>query len=94
MWACPTVRTGSIFVGPASPIMLRYLQSPAVRHALSFCVAFAASRMLLSAAGFRYDVFTEPFDAKKFAIDFGVWVAIYMITLRALTRGAKQQASK
>jgi hypothetical protein len=73
--------------------MLRFIQSPVVRHVLSFCVAYAGSRFLLASVGFRYDLFGEPFNAAKLAVDFGVWVLIYMIVLRALTRGASQQRS-
>ena len=68
--------------------MLRFLQSPVVRHFFAFCIAFAASRMLFAAAGFHYDLLVEPFSPAKLAIDFGVWVAIYMLALRILTRAA------
>jgi hypothetical protein len=69
--------------------MLRYLRSPLVRHLLAFCVAFVASRTFFAAVNFHYDVFSEPFNAGKLAIDFGVWAMIYMVIFRVLSRGAK-----
>jgi hypothetical protein len=69
--------------------MLRFLQPPIVRHVLAFCVAFAVSRTLFAAANFHYDLFSEPFSAGKLAIDFGVWVMLYMVVFRALTRAVK-----
>jgi hypothetical protein len=79
----------AISVRVYSGMKLGYIQSPIVRHVLSFCVAFAVSRTLFAAAGFHYDVFGEPFNAGKLAIDFGVWVVIYMVMFRALSRAAK-----
>jgi hypothetical protein len=75
-------------VAAYSLTMLRYLQSPLSRHILAFCVAYVASRTLFAAANFHYSLFSEPFDAGKLAIDFGVWVMIYMVVFRALSRGA------
>jgi hypothetical protein len=69
--------------------MLKFLQPPIVRHVLAFCVAFGVSRTLFAAADFHYDLFTDPFSAWKFAIDFGVWVMLYMVVFRALSRAVK-----
>lgn len=74
--------------------MLRFIQSPIARHVLAFCVAYAGSRFLLASAGFRYDLFGEPFNAAKLAVDFGVWALIYLFVLRVLTRGANRQPPK
>lgn len=34
--------------------------------------------MILSAAGFNYDLFNEPFNPGKLAIDVGAFAAIYV----------------
>jgi uncharacterized membrane-anchored protein len=70
--------------------MLQFLKPPIVRHVLAFCVAFGVSRTLFAAAGFHYDMFTEPFNIGKLAVDFGVWVMLYMVVFRILTRAANR----
>lgn len=74
--------------------MLRLYRSPVVRHFLAFSVAYALSRTLFAATNFHYDLFRDPFHPGKLAIDFGVWVMIYMVIFRALSRGARQGMPK
>jgi hypothetical protein len=76
------------------PPTLRFLRSPIVRHFLAFSVAWVVSRTLFAAANFHYDPFTDGFNPAKLAIDFGVWVMIYMVMFRALSRGVKPETPK
>jgi len=43
---------------------------------LSFIVAYFGSRAILSAFGFHYSLFRDPFDLGKLVIDLGVWLAV------------------
>ena len=60
---------------------------------LAFCVAFGGSRMLFAAAVFT-TIVHRTVRAGKLAIDFGVWVMIYMVVFRALSKGVRNQPSR
>ena len=51
-----------------------------MRVLVSFAVAFVASKLVFSAFDFHYDLFGEPFNIKKFAIDTAVFGTFYFTT--------------
>ena len=53
---------------------------------VAFAITYVASKAIFALLGFRYNVFGEPFDFRKFAIDFGVWVLVYTSTVWLLHR--------
>lgn len=48
-----------------------------MKRFLTIVLAYAASRALLSLAGFQYDLFDDPFHVGKLAIDLGVFVGFW-----------------
>ncbi|MBE0564508.1 MAG: hypothetical protein IH621_01005 [Krumholzibacteria bacterium] len=63
---------------------------------LSFVVAYIASRIGFAAAGFAYNVFSDPFDLGKLVVDFGVWIVLYALSHAVLVRvfGAESSPGK
>jgi hypothetical protein len=53
---------------------------------LAVAIAYVVSRALFAALGFHYNVFGEPFDLSKFAVDFGVWILVFASTVWLLDR--------
>jgi hypothetical protein len=53
---------------------------------LATLVVLAVSRALHAAFGFRYNVFRDPFDLGKLAIDLGVWAMAFTVSAFVLDR--------
>lgn len=53
---------------------------------LAFAIAYVVSRAIFAAFGFHYNVFREPLNLGKLAIDFGVWVLVFGSTVWMLQR--------
>ena len=53
---------------------------------LSFAIAYVASRIIFAAAGFTYNMFSDPFNLGKLIIDFGVWGVLYTLSYFVLAR--------
>ena len=49
-------------------------------------IAYVVSRILFAAAGFSYDIFSEPFDLGRLVVDLGVWGVLYVLSYWALAR--------
>ena len=60
---------------------------------LALVIAFVVSRALFAAVGFDYDLFSDRFDLRKLAIDFGVWAIVCAATLLVLDRVATSRRS-
>jgi hypothetical protein len=62
----------------------------AERQFVAFVVAAVVSRIAFRSVGFHYNPFSDPIDAKKFAIDLAVWLALYLCVdqLMALVRAS------
>ena len=53
---------------------------------LSLVVAYIASRVIFAAAGFTYNIFSDPFDLGKLVVDFGAWVVLYALSYLVFAR--------
>jgi hypothetical protein len=53
---------------------------------LSFVIAYVASHIIFAAAGFTYNIFSDPFNLGKLVIDFGVWGVLYALSYFVLAR--------
>jgi hypothetical protein len=62
---------------------------------LVFVLTYAVSRVLLAAAGASYNPFSEPFSARRLAVDFGAWAAVYLLVwwLAARWAGTRRPAA-
>ena len=61
---------------------------------LAFVISYIVSRGIFAAAGFRYDIFEEPFSIGKLLIDFGVWCIVYGISYVLLERARGRKSPK
>ncbi len=48
---------------------------------LAWLIAYVVSKAILAALGFRYALFSDPFDLAKLAIDLGVWTLVFALAL-------------
>lgn len=53
---------------------------------LSLVIAYIGSRVIFAAAGFTYDIFSDPFAPGKLVVDFGVFAVLYALGYLALAR--------
>ena len=53
---------------------------------LSVVIAYVASRIVFAAAGFNYNIFSDPFDLGKLVVDVGVWVVLYALIYSLVSR--------
>ena len=62
------------------------MRNPKVIAVLSFLIASVVSRLVLAAAGFSYNLFSDPFDPVKLIIDFGSLLALFALVQLVLVR--------
>jgi len=65
-----------------------------MKFLIPFLIAYLGSKLIFSFFGFKYDVFSEPFDLIKLSIDLAVFIALFTLAEWVFGHFTKIQQSK